>query len=879
LGSYEILSAIGAGGMGEVYRARDERLGRDVALKVLPISVAQDPERLARFDREAKLLAALSHPNIATLFALDRIGGQTVLAMELAAGEDLTARISRGPMAILDALPIARQVALALEAAHEKGIVHRDLKPANIKVDADGAVKVLDFGLAKALAPEGSNDSAAAMNSPTLTAQATQAGIILGTAAYMSPEQARGRAADKRADIWSFGVVVFEMLTGGRLFSGETISDTIAAVLRQDVDWKLLPPDTPPALRQLLRRCLERDRKNRLHDIADARIVLDEIGRGEAGDVLPVSAQVAGTRRGAQAWTWPVLALAALGLGAFAGHALWPSTAAPPAAALTRFVVPAPASVTAINAPAMPPDGSFVVFEGSSAGQQRLFVQRFDEVAPRALEKTEGASQPFVSFDGRWIGFRRNNRIERIPIEGGDPITIVETTSSAPGATWGPDGTIIYAQTWLSGLMAVPFDHGTPRALTTLDVTKGEKGHYWPRFLPGGKGVLFTTFPSGSGLNDARISVVDLASGKTRDLLPGAFGSYAAPGYILFYRAGAYHAVRFDLSTMTTSGDPVRVIDDAPSLDPNGGNNIPVAVSASGTLAYRPGRLAPDRSLAWVRPDGTLEPLAFTPRPITSADLSTDGRHLATTVLEAGRYVIRILDLERGNEDVLEAPGGSQNPVWDPDGKRLAFLSMRKGDFDIYLKDMTSNAPPAVLLATDRDELPTGWTPDGRLVIQQSGADGVYRLHLFDPAHPDQNRRLTEKGASAGVASPDGQWVAYEASSGGRGEVYVAALTGNRAAELVSKNGGDGPQWSRRTHEVFYLRQLDILAATYQVDGGRFRVTSERVVARLPRPGGFVLGSDGRILVFPMTADPMPPQLRIAINWPQDIARRLAGGK
>jgi serine/threonine-protein kinase len=868
--------------MGEVYRARDERLGRDVALKVLPVSVAQDPERLARFDREAKLLAALSHPNIATLFALDRIGGQTVLAMELAAGDDLTARISRGPMAILDALPIAKQVALALEAAHEKGIIHRDLKPANIKVDADGAVKVLDFGLAKALGADGATDSTAAMNSPTLTAQATMAGIILGTAAYMSPEQARGRAADKRADIWSFGVVVFEMLTGGRLFHGETISDTIAAVLRQDVDWKLLPPDTPPALRQLLRRCLERDRKNRLHDIADARIALDEIGRGDSGDVS--AAPVIAAKRRLPASIWVALALASLGLGAFAEHTFWPSAEVPAPARLTRFVVAAPPGVTGIDSPAMPPDGTFVVFEGVSGGQQRLFVQRFDEVAARVLDKTEGASQPFISFDGRWIGFRRNNRMERVPIEGGDPITIAETTSSAPGATWGPDGTIIYAQTWLSGLMAVPFDHGTPRALTTLDAAKGEKGHYWPRFLPGGKGVLFTAWPAGSGLNDAKIAVLDLASGKFRELLPGAFASYAPPGYLVFYHAGAYHAVAFDLATMTTSGGPARVIDDAQGLVPDGGYTTAVAISESGTLAYRPGQLFPQRAVALARPDGTLERLSFPSRAFQGCNLSTDGRRLACTVVEAGQYAIRILDLERGTEELLEAPGGNQAPVWDSDGKRLAFVSMRKGDFDIYAKDTTSNAPPAVLLATERDEMPSDWAPDGRLAIQQSDPDGIYRIKLFDPAHPDQTRRLTEKGASSGTVSPDGKWITYEASSGGRSEVYVTALTGDRAPILVSKGGGVSPQWSRRTHEVFYARHPEILAATYQVDGDRFRVVSERVVMKLANAGdgtanGFILAPDGRILIFPPTADPVPPQLRIVINWPQEIARRLAGGK
>jgi eukaryotic-like serine/threonine-protein kinase len=424
LGSYEVVGALGAGGMGEVYRARDQRLGREVALKILPPAVAQDPERLNRFEREAKLLASLSHPNVATLYELEQFDGRSVLVMELAPGEDLSTRISHAPLALEEALPIATQIALALEAAHEKGIVHRDLKPANVKVAADGSVKVLDFGLAKAFDPS-DPPSAGAMNSPTLTAHATQAGIILGTAAYMSPEQARGRAADKRADIWSFGVVLFEMLSGARLFSGETASDTLAAVLRQEIDWTLLPDSTPHAMRQLIRRCLERDRRNRLHDIADARIVLDEIAKGVPEPQPPASAP----RRSLALPWWiaaslVVIVIAAVA-GAVAGRRFLAAPEAPPNQPAITFTIPAPTGVRGLLQPAVAPDGTFAVFAGVSGSQQQLYLQRFDEVTPRVIARTEGANEPVISPDGRWIAYWRHNRLEKIPVGGGEPIVVL----------------------------------------------------------------------------------------------------------------------------------------------------------------------------------------------------------------------------------------------------------------------------------------------------------------------------------------------------------------------------------------------------------------------------------------------------------------------
>ena len=879
-GSYQIQGPLGVGGMGEVYRARDERLGRDVAIKVLPEAVAQDADRLGRFEREAKLLASLSHPNIATLYQLEQFEGRTVLVMELAPGEDLTARIDRAPMPLEEVVPIASQIALALEAAHEKGIVHRDLKPANIKIAADGSIKVLDFGLAKAF--EATDPSSpGAMNSPTLTAHATQAGIILGTAAYMSPEQARGRPADKRADIWAFGVVVFEMLAGRRLFDGESVSDTLAAVLRQELDWTALPAGTPAELRRLLRRCLERDRRNRLHDIADARIVLEEIAKGGGAEPTTVVAPV--RRSGVPGWIAAVIAVATAGIGALAVSLVRPAPLAPSGTPI-KFTIPAPAGVRTVNYPALSPDGTFVVFEGFVGQQRKLYIQKFVEVAPRAVEKTDGASSPFVSADSRWIGYWRNNRLEKIPIDGGEPILVVEASSQGPGSTWGPDGSIVYSPAWLGGLSTVPADGGKPRVLTTPNQAAGEKGHWWPQFLPNGKGVLFTIWPAGTGLNDAHVAVLDLSSGKYREIVSGAHAFYV-PGFVVFYRAGAYHAIRFDQGSMTTSGSAVRVLDDARALSPEGDSRLSLAAAASGTLVYGPGQRLNDSVPAWLGVAGTLSRLSFAPRPVGTSEIAPDGQRVSASVLDAGRFVIRVFDLTRGTDDLIDMPGSNGQTAWHPDGHRFAFLSMRKGDFDIYVKDLASSAPPAPLLVTDRDESPQDWSPHGKsLLIQQSDADGEYRLKLIDAAHPESQRTLTSKDARDGRISPDGRWLLYGTSASGREEIYVQPLIGDAAPVRLTPSGGESGQWSRRSQDIYYVRGLDILAVGYRNDGGRFSLGSERVAVHAPAElqdtiSGFVLAADGRILVWPPASPPVPPQLRVVLNWQHELEQKVSAGR
>ena len=876
IGAYEITGALGAGGMGEVYRARDTTLGRDVAVKVLPAAVASDPERLARFGREAKLLASLSHANIAQVYGLEPPStgsGQVALVMELAAGEDLTAQMNRGAMSVHDALPIAIQIAYALEAAHERGIIHRDLKPANVKVTDDGAVKVLDFGLAKALDANASSASAEAMNSPTLTAQATAAGIILGTAAYMSPEQARGRDADKRADVWAFGIVLFEMLSGARLFQGETISDTLAAVLRQDIPWSALPAGTHQEIVRLLRRCLERDRKNRLHDIADARIVLEDVVRGGAKDVTVAPAAAA--RR---PW-WPLAVAAAvlIALGFASGR--WASPATVPGDTRTiRLVIPRVPGNTELSEPAVAPDGSFVVFVGGNGAGQRLYLQRLDESAPKPIERTEGAERPVVSQDSKWIAFQRTTRLEKIAVDGGEPLFIADLgRAGAPGMAWLAGGTIVFPTSWLSPLSAIADDR-TVRPVSTLDTARGEIGHWFPHPLPDGRHVLITVWTKATGINDAETAVLDLETGKHTVLFKGAEGRFVSPGFIVFFRAGAFHAIRFDPDTRTVSGDPVRVLDDAFGNTPDG-DSTQTDLVATGTLAYLSGPSILPRELAWISEGGKLEALKFPARPYGDLDLTVDGKRLVVTTLENSRYLLRVMDLDRGNEQVLDLPGSSFDPAWHPDGRRVAFTTLRKGDFDAYWTDLATSAPSEPLLVSDFDDSPISFFRDGKsLIVRQSEKDGRYWQKLLPLVPPGPVRPLVAySSASNATASSDGQFVAFESSRSGRSEVYVQPATGGEAPKQISNNGGSIIVWASNGKDLLYLREPEIIAVSYTVEGGVFRIGKERVWSRVEgnyNTDVLEIAPDGRALVE-IDRQQTQREIRVIVNWQAEILKKM----
>ncbi len=596
IGPYQVVAKLGEGGMGEVYRARDSRLNRDVAMKVLPELFSSDPDRLARFTREAQTLAALNHPHIAAIYGIEQSSGVRALVMELVEGDDLSTIIARGPVPLAEALPLARQVADALEAAHEQGIIHRDLKPANIKVRADGTVKVLDFGLAKALDPNASGATPGdAMNSPTLTAAAfahgyggpgTQLGMIIGTAAYMAPEQAKGRAVDKRADIWAFGVVLYEMLAGQRAFKGDDISETLASVLKDTPAVDALPDGMPARLRDLVARCLQKDPRQRQRDIGDVKLELDAIAAGRS-DATPVAPT-------AQARTRPSLMLvAAIGVVAAAiGVAIgWGLTRNPAAAAgaTTRFIVDSPPGPDP-QGPLLTPDGRVLIFAAD-----RLYKRDLAAFAATPMPGTEGATTPMISPDGRWVAFFANGKVKKVSLSGGDPTTIAEVNGAIPGAVWGPDNRILFSRGWATGLFSLEVEDGQIRQLTEPDRKLGERGHWRPRLLPGGQQILFTIWMTGSGVNDARIGLLDLKTLQHRALFPGSDAFYLRSGHILYFHAGAWHVVPFDASAGKVSGDPATVLDDALGVSPDGGSSTHTLwVADNGTLAYQPGDVLPE---------------------------------------------------------------------------------------------------------------------------------------------------------------------------------------------------------------------------------------------------------------------------------------------
>ncbi len=895
LGPYEIVSALGAGGMGEVYRAKDTNLNRDVAIKILPESFALDADRVARFKREAQVLASLNHPNIAQIHGFEETTSGVVsekrhpmsfLVMELVEGEDLSAIIARGPIAIADALPVAKQIAEALEAAHEQGIVHRDLKPANIKVRTDGTVKVLDFGLAKAMDPTDPS-GANAMNSPTMTARATQMGMIIGTAAYMSPEQAKGRAVDKRADIWAFGVVLFEMLTGQRAFQGEDISETLASVLKDSVDLNLLPASTTFTIRRLLQRCLERDPRKRLRDIGDARHVLeggdDALLSGTNSGSMSASGGTAAVRRSPRSTALfaaiVVVALAAGAAGLFSGRWIWSAGSDTTDAPLARAVMLAPAGVTSVERPVMAADGSFLVFVGFSGNTQQLYLRRLDEIEPRPIEHTVGGDRPFLSFDQKWIGFTRANRLEKVSVAGGEAVPIAELSTSNPGSAWGPDNTILLTRNWYGGISAVSSSGGAIRTVTTPDAAKGEKGHWFPQFLPDGRHVLFTIWKAAGSLNDAEIAVLDVSSGTYKVIMSGAHGSYVAPGFLVFYRAGAYHAVRFDLDSHTPSGDSVTVLTDDRGISPDG-SNPSFSVTPNGVAAYVPGQYFATSTLTWIAEGGTAEPLTFTARGFVDAAIAPQGHRIAAGVVEGGRYVVRLLDLDRQTDQVLELPGSNWNAKWHPDGRRIAVRALREGNFDIYAKDITTSAPPIRLLSKPGDESPMAWLSEKKLLISQELGDGIYRTKLLDLDAPDNPKVLAGYNPDSLSVSPDGVWMAMAEPHTGRAEVYVRRIEGDGLLEPVTAKGGTSPVWLSKSRELLYMRGQDIMAASWREEAGRFRMDRERVWAHLPSnvPLGILdAAPDGRVLAAVPVDGTRAPQVRIILNWQQEIARKLAG--
>ena len=907
LGAYEITAQIGEGGMGEVYRATDRHLGRDVAIKVLPEAFAQDAERLARFEREAKTLASLNHPNIAIIHGVEVVEGIRALVMELVEGETLHDRIARGPVPTDEALPVAREMAAALEAAHEQGIIHRDLKPANVKVRDDGTVKVLDFGLAKIVEGPAAFDSAqareaghyvrpAATMSPTITTPAmTQLGVILGTAAYMSPEQAKGKGADKRSDLWSFGAVVYEMLTGRRAFDGGDMSETLATVIKSDPDWTSLPADLPPAVRTLLRTCLQKDPRKRTVDATTAVFVLDH------------AAGLASTAADTMTSTTSRLRIVtAIGLGALAAAALtllvvWSATRLMPATPVepARFaIVPPPSHALASSVAqdvVISPGGRLIVYVADFEGRTQLAARAIDELDARLIAGTDGANSPFFSPDGLWIGFFTNvggggGELRKVSISGGPPIPLCKYAGNAAGASWGSDNSIVFATTDLTtGLFRVPAGGGEPAVLTTPDRAHGEIDHRYPFLLPGTNAVLFSVAVA----DNYHIATLDLKTSQRRLLVSGARNAqYVDSGHLVYAVDQTLRAVRFDTDSLEVQGEAVPVLQDV-----RVGQAVLSAgdfsVSRAGTLVYAPAsteRQDAVRSLVWVTRDGREETINSQMRGFVMARLSPDGKKVALDVREE-QADIWMLDLERENFSRLTSDQRNErNPVWTPDGQRIVFASNRtSGALSLYWQRADGIGDAELLATANGFMVPTSVSPDGEHVLLMENLD-ITEVTLDGkgggPRHSEALLATAFNEDNAEI-SPDGHWLAYQTNESGQNQVYVRSFPDvNKVRVPVTTAGGRAPAWSRNGRELFYLDANNMLTSVPVQTGATFSAGKPSQLLKKAYFAGFGnrpydVSPDGQRFLMIKGAAPestaaAPPSLVVVLNWQEELKRRVS---
>jgi serine/threonine-protein kinase len=897
---YKITDKIGQGGMGEVYRATDTKLNRDVALKLLPDLFSKDPDRMARFSREAQVLASLNHPNIAAIHGLEEAGGKRALVMELVEGETLQERLQRGPMPLEEALTVAKQIAEALEEAHEHGFIHRDLKPANVKITPKGTVKVLDFGLAKALEGEvGSGSSADLSQSPTLSAAATAAGVIMGTAAYMSPEQARGQAVDRRADIWSFGIVFYEMLAGKPAFGGDTVSDVLASVLKTDIDLSSLPSDVPPAIRQLLRRCLTRDRKRRLQSIGDGRVIIEDYLENPAGEKTVASMPVATTA--APGWKRVIplalVALLAAGVTAAIVSRLGGGGAEPPLR-LDFALLDGPLFPGLGSSAVLSPDGTRIAYVVGDENATTLYVRDLDRLESAEIASGSGttsAYHPFFSPDGAWLGYVTPQELLKVPVTGGTPLRLCKVDRSR-GATWAHDDTIIFAPSPSGPLFRVPATGGEPQPLTTLDEANKEATHRWPQVLPGGEAVLFTshTQPAG-GFDNANIEVLSLKTGERKVLhRGGSYARYVPAGYLVFVSEATLFAAPFDLASLELTGSPAPVVQDVSWGVSDGGAQY--SFSGTGRLAYvRGDRAVPEYPVMWVDRSGRTSPLWEERGSYANPRLSPDGKRLSLTVLREGNWDIWVYDLERSVSTRLTFDEGSDTEqIWSPDGEYIAYSSDQNGPDNLYLKRADGSGDVERLTESGNPEWATSWSSDGRFItyLTTGAAFDLWIVPLDGDRKPEEflATSFTEQN---GAFSPDGRWMAYMSNESGRSEVYVRPFPTRGGKWQVSDGGGGFPRWSGSGHELFYRTDDGIMVASVESAGDTFRAGKPQPVfqgtfrggaAGLPLAGNnfadYDVTADGqRFVMFPAADDDgagQHPHVTFVTHWFDDLRRTFS---
>ena len=882
--------------MGEVYRARDTKLNRDVALKILPDAFASDPDRLARFTREAHTLASLNHPNIAHIHGLEESSGVRALVMELVEGEDLSQRIVRGPIPLDEALPLATQIARALEAAHRQGIIHRDLKPANVKVRVDGTVKVLDFGLAKAMDPAGAGTPNRSKADTVTTPAMTEAGVILGTAAYMSPEQAKGTLLDERADLWAFGCVLFEMLTGVRPFSGETVTETLAAVLMREPDWSVLPDNVPPPIRILLRRCLEKNVGRRLADIAAVLVLIDELPALTAPAPLVAEAAVgagagfanAATRRDMVRASRRSVMLALAGgatLAVATGMIVWLALRPGSPAIVRTMVTPSGPSLLSIGGfdrdVAITPDGSRIVYRGID----QLLVRSLGSLEPTVLVAGGSLQGVFMSPDGQWVGFfEGSSTLRKVAITGGPATTLAGATAPFPrGATWGDDGTIVFG---IEGhLRRVLASGGESEVFASPDRAKGEGEYFWPEFLPGSEALLFTIVSQ----EGPQIATIDVHTRTRKTLVRGSGARYLATGHLIYGLGANLLAVPFDPSRLEVTGAPVVVLQD---IAMTAGGGVNVAVSRTGTLAYLPGGggFAGERSLVWVDRTGREQPVSAPPRTYQMARLSPDGTRAALDIRDQDNDIWIWAFGPQTLTRLTSAPGNDMFPVWTRDSERVIFTTApnKEGRRDLAWRAADGSTPverlvegqigsyfyrpyslanaSTLLLDLNSDILTLDISSAGR---QQ----GTGPTPLVQTPFAEQNAEV----------SPDGRWVAFQSNESGGDEIYVRPFPNGKGRALVSASGGRTPLWSHDGQELFYGAPDGAVMSVRVVKGPVWQ--QHGPATQVVRPGYFHAGEimrtfdvapDGsRFLMIKQNTDTTgaPRSIVLVQHWFEELKR------
>jgi len=878
--------------MGEVYRARDTRLGRDVALKVLPQAFSADAERMARFEREAKVLASLNHPNIASIYGFEESNSLRALVLELVEGPMLAERIAQGAIPVGDALPIARQVSEGLEYAHERGIIHRDLKPANVKLTPEGSVKLLDFGLAKAL--EGEAIAADSSTSPTISRLATQAGIILGTAAYMSPEQAKGRPADRRADIWAFGCLLYEMLTGKRAFGGEAVPETLVAILRDEPDWNALPQAVPPRIRDLLKRCLSKDARKRLQAIGDARITIEEVLSGADADLAPALAGSAAGRaaRWTRALPWGVAAILAAALAAVL--ILVPARLRQPRAPVMHLNLaaqPRHAQADRASALAISPDGTrvaYVAFQGPETGKSgdlispqtqsfELVARKLDQLAPTPLPDTAGGTAPFFSPDGRWIGFFSGGALKKVSSDGGPPVTLCEVTSIF-GASWGDDGFIYFAPSGVAEIRRVPEEGGSPKVV--VQAGSGEEVTFFrfPQVLPGSKAVLYTTVGAGWLAQHYKTEAYSLATGKRTVLIDeGANARYLPPGYLVFTRGDVLMAAPFDSHALKITGPAAPLVQGVTRDEWFGA--VDYALSSTGTLVYLTGGVQTAFRLVSVDMTGKVQPLGSQERGFEDLSVSPDGKRIVTTLVENGSADLWIYDRERDALTRLTQTGNSADPLWSPDGNRVIYTTTHR----LFVMTADGSSPPQALNSQSWAEADS-FSPDGGELLYSTFSPAtndaaLWHLPLRGSAQPEQMFPSVARVFDARF-SPDGRWIASNSAQSGRAQIYLQAFPGPGERVQVSTDGGREPVWAPDGSQLYFRNGTKLMAVDV-----RTRPALAVGKPRLVFEGNFVLSHhdygilpDGRhfIMIQPVEGKMPPAELHVVVNWSEELKTRLA---